>query len=202
MGLGGIASPVRHGGRCARLLVLLAMCVAAAGCARPGPGPAGPQAVAAAFSAPYQLDSGDQVRVTVFGQSDLSRVYPIDAAGTVSMPLIGAVRARGRTPGQLETTIATALAARYLRNPDVSVEVQSYRPFFILGEVQRAGQYPYVAEMTVSNAVAIAGGYTYRADQGPVTVTRKIAGVLYKGLATPDQAIMPGDTVTVHERFF
>ncbi|NND50689.1 MAG: polysaccharide export protein, partial [Rhizobiales bacterium] len=98
--------------------------------------------MAAAYNQPYYLDAGDQLRITVYGQQDLSRVYPISASGSIAMPLVGSVSARGRTVDQLENTIVTALAAGYLRDPDVSVEVQAYRPFFILGEVRNPGQYP------------------------------------------------------------
>ncbi|VAW19068.1 Capsule polysaccharide export protein [hydrothermal vent metagenome] len=158
--------------------------------------------IPAAYTGPYRLDSGDQVRVTVFGQADLTRVYPVDVSGNITMPLIGAVPARGRTPVALSAGIAGRLAKNYVRNPDVSVEVQTYRPFFVLGEVQRAGQFPYVSGMTVQTAIAIAGGYTYRADQRGVTITRQGQNKPIRGYAPNDVAIMPGDTIYVDERYF
>lgn len=156
----------------------------------------------AAHSGPYRLDAGDQLRVTVFGQTDLSRVYPVDVGGNITMPLIGAVPARGRTTDMLAADISARLAANYLRHPDVTVEVQAYRPFFVLGEVQRAGQFPYVSGMTVQTAIAIAGGYTYRADREGVTITRQGHGKLIRGYAPNDVPVMPGDTIYVDERLF
>ncbi len=113
---------------------------------------------------PYQLDAGDELRVIVFGQDDLSNTYVVDQAGNIAMPLIGNVPARGRTTGAIEQTVAAKLRAGYLRHPDVTVEVAKYRPFFVLGEVGAAGQYPFVPGMTVQQAVAIAGGFSARAD--------------------------------------
>lgn len=158
--------------------------------------------ITTAYSGPYRLDSGDQIRVTVFGQADLSRVYPIDVSGNITMPLIGSVPARGRTPVALSAGISGRLARNYVRNPDVSVEVQIYRPFFVLGEVQRAGQFPYVSGMTVQTAIAIAGGYTYRADQRGVVITRRGQDTPIRGYAANDELVMPGDTIYVDERYF
>ena len=112
----------------------------------------------------YHLDAGDRVRVIVFGQTDLSNTYVVDQAGNLSMPLIGTVPARGRSTAEIETEIARRLRKGYVRNPDVSVEIDRYRPFFVMGEVTAAGQYPYVPGMTVQQAVAIAGGFTPRAN--------------------------------------
>jgi len=111
----------------------------------------------------------------VFGQDNLSRVYSVDSSGSVSLPLIGPVRARGLTPFQLSTDIAAELRHKYIKDPKVSVEVEAYRPFFILGEVRRPGQYPYVNAMTVEAAVAIGEGYTERAKKRMVRLTRKSA---------------------------
>jgi polysaccharide export outer membrane protein len=158
--------------------------------------------VEAAYNQPYYLDAGDQLRVTVYGQEDLSRVYPVSDSGSIAMPLVGSVVARGRTVGQLESSITSALAAGYLRDPDVSVEVQSYRPFFILGEVRNPGQYPYVSGMTVETAVAIAGGYTYRALRDRAAVTRRLPAETVTARANWDFPVMPGDSITVHERMF
>ncbi|WP_245290780.1 polysaccharide biosynthesis/export family protein [Methyloligella halotolerans] len=104
----------------------------------------------------YRLDSGDELRIVVFGQQNLSRVYAVDGSGYISMPLLGSIRARGLTTRQLAGVIERDLGAEYVKNPKVSVEVQTYRPFYILGEVQRAGKYPYVSGMTVEEAVATA----------------------------------------------
>ena len=158
--------------------------------------------IEAAYNQPYYLDAGDQLRVTVYGQQDLSRVYPVSASGSIAMPLVGSVKARGRTVDQLENTIVTALAAGYLRDPDVSVEVQTYRPFFILGEVRNPGQYPYVSGMTVETAVAIAGGFTYRAYRDRVAISRRLPQDLVSAQAPSNFPVAPGDTITVHERMF
>ncbi len=156
-----------------------------------------------ALIAPYKLDSGDRLRVVVFGQTDLSNTYVIDQAGYISMPLIGAVAARGRSAQQLEGAIAGKLkSGSFVRDPDVSVEVDRYRPFFIMGEVTSAGQYPYVTGMTVQTAVAISGGFTPRAQKSDVDVTRQVNGKVTTIRLLPTQPVMPGDTINVRERFF
>lgn len=151
---------------------------------------------------PYRLDSGDRIRVIVFDQPDLTTTYSVDKAGYVSMPLIGNVEARDRTVTELEASIAGKLRKGYLRNPDVSVEVDRYRPFFAMGEVNAAGQYPYVAGMTVQAGVAIAGGYTPRADKYLIDVTRTANGVVETARLRPTDPLMPGDTINVRERIF
>jgi polysaccharide export outer membrane protein len=151
---------------------------------------------------PYTLDTGDKLRIVVFGQDTLSNTYTVDAAGQISMPLIGAVMARDLTTAALGAAIRSKLASGFIREPSVAVEVEVYRPFFVLGEVTYPGQYPFVPHMTVENAVAIAGGFTPRASKDSVTITRKIQGVPYRfeqPLRTP---IRPGDVVTVGERWF
>jgi len=149
---------------------------------------------------PYQLDAGDRIRVIVFGQTDLSNTYVVDQSGNIAMPLIGTVRARGRSTAQIETDIAARLKKGYLRNPDVSVEIDRYRPFFAMGEVGAAGQYPYVPGMTVQQAVAVAGGFTPRADIHYVQVTRSIDGQLGTALLRMSDPVLPGDTIFVRER--
>src|SRR5882724_8514856 len=111
-----------------------------------------------AYDSAYRLDAGDKLRVVVYGQEGLTNTYAIDAGGSITMPLIGAVPARGRTPAGLASEITAKLRSGYIRDPSVAVEIESYRPFFILGEVAAPGQYPYVPNMSVESAVAIAGG--------------------------------------------
>jgi len=156
----------------------------------------------ASLSSPYRLDSGDRLRVTVFGQSNLSRSYSVDGSGFISMPLIGAVKARRATTFELERRIATALKRKYVKDPKVTVEVETNRPFFILGEVDNAGQFPYVAGMTVETAVAIAGGYTPRAKKRNFQIARQINGSTMIRTVPPNAIVQPGDTITVKERFF
>ncbi len=151
---------------------------------------------------PYLLDSGDRLRVTVFEQEGLTNVYSVDQAGYISFPLVGAVPARGHTTGQLEGAIAERLRAGYLRDPDVSVEVERYRPIFIMGEVGSAGQYTYVPGMTVHKAIASAGGFSPRAQQADVDVTRVINGKVMTGRVLTSDPLLPGDTIYVRERLF
>ena len=150
----------------------------------------------------YRLDSGDRVRIIVFGQDNLSRLYSVDTAGRIAFPLIGNVSARGLTTSQLASDIGGQLRKNYLKDPKVSVEVDAYRPFFILGEVNKPGQYPYVNAMTVESAVAIGEGYTERARQRMVRLTRKFGGVSSTVMVPTDYPVQPGDTIYVLERFF
>ncbi|MCX7325900.1 MAG: polysaccharide biosynthesis/export family protein [Hyphomicrobiales bacterium] len=152
--------------------------------------------------APYQLASGDRLRVIVFGQDNLSNVYAVDSQGRISMPLIGSVEAVGRTTGQLERSIEARLRSGFLREPKVSVEVDAYRPFFILGEVTTSGQFPFVNGMTVQTAVAIAGGFTPRGDRQVATISRQINGEVMTGNVSLNQPVLPGDTITIRERWF
>jgi polysaccharide export outer membrane protein len=159
--------------------------------------------VAATFQdGPYTLDSGDKLRIVVFGQDTLSNNYTVDAQGQVSLPLIGAVPARGLTTAQLSASITSRLKQSFIRDPSVAVEIETYRPFFVLGEVTFPGQYPYVPNMTIENAVAIAGGFTPRASKDKVTVTRKIQGVPARYSLPLRVPVRPGDTITVGERWF
>ncbi|MEW6454063.1 MAG: polysaccharide biosynthesis/export family protein [Pseudomonadota bacterium] len=151
---------------------------------------------------PYVLDSGDKLRVVVFGQDTLSNTYTVDAAGIVTMPLIGGVQARGMTTQQLSSAIAGRLKASFIRDPSVAVEVEVYRPFFVLGEVTFPGQYPYVPNMTVETAIAIAGGFTPRATKDRFTVTRKRDGLPGRYVLPLQGRVLPGDSITVGERWF
>lgn len=152
--------------------------------------------------APYRLDSGDVLRVVVFGQDTLSNDYSVDGGGFISMPLIGPVPARGQTTFDLEGRIASMLRQKYVKDPKVTVEVRTYRPFFILGEVRRPGQFPYVNGMTVQTAVAIAGGYTERARESKMKLTRKSGGATQTFMVPQDFPVQPGDTVYITERLF
>ena len=150
----------------------------------------------------YMLDSGDRLRVVVFGQEGLSASYAVDTGGSITMPLIGSVPARGRTPSEVQQAVAAKLRQGYVREPHVAVEVETYRPFFILGEVTLPGQYPYVANMTVETAVAIAGGYTPRAQKYRVEISRQVGGLTEKRVVSPNYPVRPGDTVQIAERWF
>jgi polysaccharide export outer membrane protein len=174
------------------------------------PGPAYAPVVAApvAYAEPvrydssYHLDAGDRLRVVVYGQEGLTNTYAIDAGGSITLPLIGSVPARGRTPAGLAAEIAAKLRAGFIRDPSVAVEIEAYRPFFILGEVAAPGQYPYVPNMTVESAVAIAGGFSPRARRDRVTVTHTDASGTGRYVVPPGTSISPGDTVLIGERWF
>ena len=157
---------------------------------------------AASYEQPYTLGPGDKLRVVVFGQDGISNTYIVDAGGNVSLPLIGSVAARGITTQQLSQRIAERLKQGYVREPHVTVEVESYRPFFILGEVTTPGQYPYVADMTVEKAIAIAGGFAPRAYKSTVELTRSAPGDQSKSEVPLTYPLRPGDTVMVKERWF
>jgi polysaccharide export outer membrane protein len=190
------------------VFVLALIALAAAGCARHPP--MAPQADIVASAplamapeeAPYSLDSGDRLRVVVFGQEGLSAIYAVDASGNITMPLIGAVHARGTSPASLSRTIADKLRQGYIREPHVAVEIEAYRPFFILGEVTFPGQYPYVPNMSVETAVAIAGGFSPRAQRQNVEISRAAGGQAVRQSVPLGTPVRPGDTVIVAERWF
>jgi polysaccharide biosynthesis/export protein len=180
-----------------RIVALLITALGLAACAHDSNLPQ----VSAYAPTPYTLDSGDKLRVVVFGQDGLSNSYTVDAAGRVTMPLIGAVPARNLTPAQLAGEITVKLKNGYVREPHVAVEIEAYRPFFILGEVTFPGQYPYVANMTAETAIAIAGGFTPRAFKGTVTVTRQVPNEAVRNTVPLDAPVRPGDTIVVAERW-
>jgi polysaccharide biosynthesis/export protein len=170
------------------------------GCARPGDGlPPLPRAPAGK----YTLGPGDKIRITTFGDSQLTGEFEVGANGDVAVPLLGHIRAAGLTAAQLEDRLAGMLVhAGMFKQPSVTVEVTAYRPVFILGEVQKPGQYPYQAGMTVLTAVAIAGGFTYRAVESNYSIVRSIDGGTIEGLGRRQTLLQPGDVVTVYERRF
>jgi polysaccharide biosynthesis/export protein len=195
------------------LFVVLAAALSLAGCTTRrqvvayGPGPYGAYAAqrpmqGAAFAQPYTLDTGDRLRVSVFGQEGVSNSYLIDAAGYVNLALTGPVAARGLTAASLAQAIAARLREGYIREPHVSVEVEAYRPFYILGEVNAPGQYPYQPGMSVETAIAIAGGYSPRADKRNANLTRSMNGAPIKSKVPLQTPLRPGDTVNVPERWF
>jgi polysaccharide export outer membrane protein len=155
-----------------------------------------------AYDTAYKLDAGDKLRVVVYGQEGLTNTYAIDAGGSITMPLIGSVPARGRTPAALASEISAKLRNGFIREPSVAVEIESYRPFFILGEVAAPGQYPYVPNMSVESAVAIAGGFSPRALRDRVTLTHSDHSGSMRAVVPLGTALSPGDTVLVGERWF
>ncbi len=190
-----------------RMGVLAAIVLMSSGCA------AGPVQDAAAQAAPapqqaaaagYALGSGDKLRITVFNEDRLTGEYSVTGAGDISYPLIGSVTAAGKTLEQVRDTIRDRLAAGYIKDPRVSVEVLNYRPFYILGEVAKPGEYPYVIGLTVQQAVATAGGYTYRANTRRVFVKGTLDTAEHQ-LNLRDStpvSVRPGDTIRIGERYF
>jgi protein involved in polysaccharide export with SLBB domain len=154
--------------------------------------------VAANQTGEYILGTSDRLRVTVFGQEDLSGEFEVDSAGRITLPLVGGLNVTGRTVDEVEDMIVDALTPDYFQNPVVSVEVLEYRDFFIIGEVANPGPYPYVGKMTVITAVAMAGGFTYRAVEDEFVISRDGQQLA----ASKETFVFPGDVIEVRERFF
>ena len=176
-------------------------------CAQDTPATPAPSATAAAVPSPssdegYQLGAGDKVRVVVFGEDNLGGDYDVDGTGMVRLPLIGQVKAGGLTVRSFEEEIKTKLDDGFMKDAKVSVAVVSYRPFYIIGEVNKPGEYPYVNDMSILNAIALAGGYTYRANDTEVYIQRNSQSKEESFPADQTTKVQPGDIVRVPERFF
>jgi polysaccharide export outer membrane protein len=193
-----MTSPIWHSRRAfLRTLTLGAGAAALGACTTMAPA----TGEAAAEPVEYRLGPGDQIRVTVFNEPELTGPFTVGAQGTIAYPLVGSIQAGGLTVPEFTTALQIALAT-YLRAPSVSIEVTNYRPFFILGEVQRPGTYPYSASLTVLNAVATAGGFTYRANRGRVFIRHANENVERSYPLTVATPVLPGDTVRIGERIF
>jgi polysaccharide export outer membrane protein len=183
---------------------LIILCALAAALATPSVAqtPPAQAAAAAAGVRTYQLGPGDRVRITVFGEADLTGEYDVATDGALTFPLVGEIAAMGMTPEELSDTIAARLSRGYVREPRVVSSVISYRPFYILGEVENPGTYPYAANLDVMSAVAIAGGFTYRANKRRVFIRR--AGEAHERALSLRETVylQPGDVVRIGERFF
>jgi polysaccharide biosynthesis/export protein len=151
----------------------------------------------------YRLGVGDQVRLITYGAEQLSGSFRLNDAGDIELPLLGTFHAAGLSTEQLRDALTVAFERRKLLNrPNIAAEVLEYRPIFVLGEVNRPGQYNYQPGMKMLTAVAIAGGFTYRAVQGRAEVLRSVGGPPVTGRVDPDEFIAPGDVITILERFF
>ena len=150
----------------------------------------------------YVLGPSDRVRLRVYGEADITGDYEVDTNGYISVPLAGRVKAAGLTTRQLERTVADALSKGLLRDPRVNIEIATYRPFFILGEVKKAGEYPYKSGLTVLDAVASAGGYTYRANESKVVIRRAGSSVEETHSLDAPVLVFPGDNIRIPERYF
>jgi polysaccharide biosynthesis/export protein len=180
-----------------RLLFLVLLLVPLAGCALN----ARPSTYLVEVKGPYALDTGDVVRVSVYGEPEVTKSYKVDDAGAISLPLVGAVKVRGLTTQMTAAAITAALAAGYIRDPSVAVEIETYRPFFIQGAVKAAGQFSYVYGMTVRAAIATAGGFSETADRTRAIVYRRHGKQMVKGVVELDFPIYPGDTIVISERW-
>jgi protein involved in polysaccharide export with SLBB domain len=149
-----------------------------------------------------RLEAGDKLRVTVFGEDKLSGEYQVNSAGYLALPLAGSVKVSGMTGPELERALEQKFKGSYLRNPRVTVEVMTFRPFYVLGEVQKPGEYPFRTGLNVLSAIAIAGGATYRASTSKVLIQRSGSKELHEYPQTPNVPVMPGDLVRVPERYF
>jgi len=156
----------------------------------------------AASADSYILGPNDRIRLKVYGESDITGEYEIDSTGQVSIPLAGHIRAAGSTTRQLEKSIASALAKGIVRDPRVNVEIAQYRPYYILGEVKKSGEYPYRLGLTVMDAVASAGGFTYRANEGKVYLRRAGAASEETHALDAPVPVYPGDNIRIPERYF
>lgn len=191
-----------------RLVLLTLPALGLAGCATAAPR-AGSDAADSGASGPgdrvvedYRLGSGDKVRVNVFGEQALTGEFQVSGGGMISLPLIGDIKAAGLTVAEFQRSVEEGLKQGYLLDPKVSAEVLTYRPFFVLGEVGSPGTYPYSNGLTVLNAVATAGGFTYRADTKRVYIRRAGGGDEEVYHLTTSTAVAPGDTIRIGERFF
>ncbi|WP_420348115.1 polysaccharide biosynthesis/export family protein [Pelagibius sp.] len=182
----------------ARVLAAATLSILVAGCTGAGSLPPLPAQV----EGPYKLGAGDRVRLVVFGQDELTGEYLVSDSGFVTVPLIGAVDAEGMSVQELENAVSGKLAEGILVAPNTTVEIATYRPFYILGETKAPGQYPFVPRMTVLTAVSISGGFTFRADQDTVSITREVDGELAEFRADPLAFVQPGDVINVYERYF
>jgi polysaccharide export outer membrane protein len=176
------------------------MVVLLAGCSGPG---ADLAPLPPPESTDYHLGPGDQLRVITFGDEPLTGEFRVNDSGNIALPLLGSVHAAGLTSGGLEQAVADALQrANLMRQPSVSVEIIAYRPIFVLGEVNHPGQFPYQPGMTVVSAVAVAGGFTYRATDDYASIVRSIDGKAVEGKALRQDYVQPGDVITIFERRF
>ncbi|WP_343525278.1 polysaccharide biosynthesis/export family protein [Sphingomonas sp.] len=169
-----------------------------------GTAPPATQGEGAKIASPdsYRLGTADKVRIIVFNEPTLSGEFIVGDGGQLSLPLIGDVAATGRSAGEVTAEIQRRLADGYLRDPRVSMDVLTYRPFYILGEVSKPGEYPYASGLTVMNAVARAEGFTYRANKKKVFIKHAGEAEEKEVKLSADVTVAPGDTIRIGERYF
>ncbi len=187
---------------CSRAVGVIALLLLVSGCFALNSDPEAAGLAATNSMTELRLAPGDKVRVTVFGEDKLSGEYQIDNAGSLSLPLAGTIRGAGLTKPELENALTKKLQGEYLRSPKVTVEVTNFRPFYVLGEVSKPGEYPYRSGLNVLSAIAIAGGATYRASTSKVMIQRAGATEMTEYPQATMVLVLPGDVVRVPERFF
>ena len=192
-------------GRCFRIVGVMALVLMVSACGSPNlsmKADLNTVLNTTASTAELRLAAGDKLRVTVFGEDKLSGEYQVDSAGSLSLPLAGTIQGAGLTKAELEQALTTKLKSEYLRNPKVTVDVVSFRPFYVLGEVQKPGEYQFRSGLNVLSAIAIAGGATYRASTSKVLIQRSGSTEMTEYQQSPTVLVMPGDVVRVPERYF
>ncbi len=190
-------------GKLTNLCAAICLFAGAATAIAASPGQAAAQASSTGVATSnYRLGPGDRLKITTFGEENLTGEYSVSPEGNLSLPLVGAVKAEGLTVGEFEASLEHAMGHGYMTNPRISVDILNFRPFYILGEVNHPGQYPYVTGMTLLNAVATASGYTYRANTHSVHIRRAADAAEHVETITPNTMVYPGDTVIIGERFF
>jgi protein involved in polysaccharide export with SLBB domain len=187
--------------------ILVGLSLVIAGCGNNGDlGPISPdqeKAIIAAATESPRLQAGEKIRVTVYGESSLSGEYQIDPSGYVSLPLAGTIKAAGFTQGELEEQLVKQLGnGGYLKNPKVTVSIIEFRPFYILGEVEKPGAYPYVGGLNALSAIAIAGGTTYRASRSTILIQHPGEAGLHEYDLKTSVPVLPGDIIRVPARYF
>ncbi len=150
----------------------------------------------------YQLNSGDLIKITVFGEEDMTVETRLSDAGTISYPILGEIQVKGMTLGTLEQTIKNKLKGDYLINPKVNASIIEYRKFFVNGEVKNPGGFSFEPGLTMEKAIALAGGFTERASKKDILVARDVNGVIKEHKMTLGEKIIPGDVIKVKESFF
>jgi polysaccharide biosynthesis/export protein len=200
MGLvGGVASAMTRASICG---TLFALCLLVSGCGTSSITEAEKQSLAATASAPAKLQPGDKIKVTVYGENQLSGDYQLDQSGQISLPLAGTVRAEGMTQSELEQALAKKFRSEYLKNPKVTVTISTLQPYYIMGEVEKPGEFNYRSGLNVLTALAIAGGPTYRASRSTVQIQRRGETSMRDYPISASVPVFPGDVIRVPERYF